>query len=218
MNAGEPGSVPAHPARLHAVSADRAAAVRVWAGAASLANVFNRFEASARRVAGSTKAFAFVLDPASGWPLDIRDVARVTREFRSEAIEVRLHTVIDRLDSALAGCQREEERIGEHVVDALPDTDALRLAWEADKRKIHAALGAAAGIIRTNRLLTEKLPQSAYTEALALRQVGRAAAFIAHAGSTAEAFGVRLRQGGVLSGDSSPPERISCAATCPASE
>ena len=48
-----------------------------------------------------------LVDPSSGWPLDMRDVAAVVRKVRDEEIKIRLGSLMDGLDAGLAQARHD---------------------------------------------------------------------------------------------------------------
>lgn len=171
-----------------------------------------------------------LVDPSSGWPLDMRDVAVVARKLCSEEIKIRLGALMDGLDARLAHARHAaaglEAEIGA-TTDALSpqetaDMRGVRNDWQAAKRHLAVNLNAAAGIVRTDRLLVHRLPQSTHSERDARTQLKRAATAIDRAEGLAAAFKVRLAAATPLApavtaiiadaGD------LSCAAPLPESE
>lgn len=171
-----------------------------------------------------------LVDPSSGWPLDMRDVAAVVRKVRDEEIKIRLGSLMDGLDARLAQARHDaaslEADIGATANAPLPqetaDMRGVRDDWQAGQRHLRIHLGKAAGIVRTDRLLVRKLPQSAYTERIVQDQLARAGAAIDRAEGIAVAFKARLAASkppalavtAIGAGDGD----LSCAAALPESE
>ncbi len=168
-----------------------------------------------------------LVDPASGWPLDMRDVATVVRKVRSEKIRTRLEAVMDGLDARLANARHDaadvEADIGAAANALLPqETAGVRDAWPAGKRRLVANLNTAASIVRTDRLLVRKLPQSMHSERMARDQLARAATAIDRAEAITATFRARLAVARLLSTPATAivanAAGLNCAATLQESE